>query len=155
MTCFAHIFQDQTEKSKLSNFGYFLTLLHTLWECQEVHKTHNFELNDPIVPDWASRCIRKTNSQHCKSSLSVTLVSVSTPLFKQEGRKRGDDNCRSEVRGHVISRDLSEKKTKKNRVRILWKRLPHNFGSFDWGFGCSLFPPQTSKKLPGRPWRKI
>ena len=31
----------------------------------------------------------------------VTLVSVSTPLFKQQGRKHGEENCRSEVRGDM------------------------------------------------------
>ena len=100
----------------------FLTLPHTHWECQSVHKTHDFEWNDPTVPDWASRCVRKTHSHYYNSSLwyPVTLASFSTPL--QQGRKRGEENCRSEVRGQIISRDLAGRKRKTGWK--FWKTPP-------------------------------
>ena len=44
--------------------------------------------------------------------INSLIGSVSTPLFKQQGRKRGEENCRSEVRGHIISRDLACRKRK-------------------------------------------
>ena len=144
MTCFVHIFQGQ--QKNIQNYRIltsFLTLSYTLWECQ-VNKTHNFEWNDPIVPDWASRCVGKTNTQHCKSSLwyPVTLVTVSTPLFKQQGRKRGEENCRSEVRGHVISRDPAGKIRKTGW--FFFRNASHIIlGLFTKG--CGLSHPQTSK----------
>ena len=103
------------KNSKIIEFWlFFLTLPHTHWECQAAHKTHHFEWNDPSVPYWAERCVRKTNSQHCKSSrwYPVTLASVSAHLFKQQGRKRGEENCWLEVRRQIVLSDLIDRKLK-------------------------------------------
>ena len=121
---------------------------HTHLECQAVHKTHDFEWNTPTMPDWASRFVRKTHSQHCELRLChpVTLVSVSTLLIKQQGRKRGEENCRPKVRGHVISRDLANRKRK-----IGWKfcRIGCNtiMGLFIEGCGSLTLKPVKNAGL--------
>ena len=106
------------------------------------------------MPDWASRCVGKTNAHHWKSSLwyPLTLVTVNTPLFKQQGRKRVEENCRSEVMGHVLSRDKKRqntKKGKKSKIRKTGWKFCGNASHIILGLftkGCGLSHPQTGKK---------
>ena len=106
LLCLSFARSNRKKTPKFRILTEFLNLAATHWEWQAAHKTHDFVWNGPTVPDWGSRCARKTHSQHCKSSLwyPVTLYSVTTPLFKQQGRKRREENCRLEVRWRRIER---------------------------------------------------
>ena len=142
MTWCIHVLQAQTKNSKIIEFWPSFQHCRTHTECQAVHKNHDFEWNYPTVPDWASQCALKTHSQHCKASpwYPVTLTSVSTPLFKQHGRRRGEENCWPEVRGLVISRDLAGRKRKTG-----WK-FCRNASHIIFFSVRVAFWPQTVKK---------
>ena len=104
----ASIFCKIKQKKKLQNYrilaGFFNIATHTLSVKQSTKLMISSEKTPQCLTEFHDG-FKKTHSQHCKSSFwyPVTLASVSTPLFKQRWRKRGEENCRSDRR----SRDTS------------------------------------------------
>ena len=135
MTIFCRI----TQKSAIiiEFWQSFPTLPHTHWEHQAVHKTHYFEWNGLTKPDWATRCLRKTHSHHCRARVwcPVMLAWVSLVRFsskdKNTERKIGDRRS-----GEMSYRDISLEKNEKlsqnfeENASNFWRAQHGGLGTF-------------------------
>ena len=131
---------------------FFPTLPHTHWERQAVHKTHDFEWNDFTKPDWATRGLRKNHSHHCTARVwcPVMLAWGNTRSFQQQGRKHGEKNWRSEVRGNALPSHPSGRKPK---TELKFCENASDFWRAEHG-GLGTFSTSNRLKMCCRSWER-